>query len=56
LKRRVDARKPATLDELRIIVKEEWTSIPMEIIRNTILSMPERLLDVRESNGEVIDY
>jgi transposase len=25
LKRRVDARKPATLDELRIIVKEEWT-------------------------------
>lgn len=56
LKRRVDARKPKSVIELRIIAKEEWAGISMDAIRNSIRSMPTRLKDVIESNGETIEY
>ena len=56
LKQRVDKRKPKTLDDLRVIANEEWKAIPMEKVRNTIFSMPKRLSDVVESNGETINY
>lgn len=56
LKRRVDARRPSDVDELRVIAKEEWAAIPMEAVRNSIRSMPTRLTNVIESNGATIDY
>jgi transposase len=56
LKIRVDSRKPKTKDELRIIAREEWNSISMDAVRNTILSLPARLEKVKAAEGGNIDY
>ena len=56
LKRRVDARKPKSVDELRVIAKEEWAGISMEAVRNSIKSVPSRLMDVIELKGCATDY
>lgn len=56
LKIRVDARKPKTKDELRAIANEEWCSISMDTVRNTIRSLPARLEKVIAAGGGNIDY
>jgi transposase len=56
LKRRVDARKPKTLDELRVVANEEWEAISMDSVQNAIRSLPSRLEIVTEAGGGNTKY
>jgi len=56
LKSAVEKRAPKTLDELEAIVLDEWTKIPKQTILNTIQSMPTRIKQVLERDGEKCDY
>jgi transposase len=40
LKRAVELRSPKTLAELEAFAIDEWRKIPLQIIRNSIASMP----------------
>ena len=56
LKRNVELRQPRNIGELEIFMKEEWSKIPQDIIKNLVGSMKERCrLDI-ENNGERIPY
>ena len=56
LKVRVDRRKPLNKQELIAFTQEEWEGIGMDVIRRCIESMPDRLREVIEKNGNKIDY
>jgi len=51
LKDKVRERKPQTLEELEIIVYQEWENIPLNFIRNCIGSMLQRLTAMINSKG-----
>jgi transposase len=56
LKARVDRRKPQNKQELISFALEEWDGIAMDIVRRTIESMPNRIAEVIEKQGEKISY
>ena len=56
LKRKVDARKPDSIESLRIVAVDEWNKIPLKIVQNCISSMPNRLASVIRSNGAIVAY
>lgn len=56
LKRRVHARKPASLKELETFAKEEWAKIPQETCVNLVRSYRNRLAAVITNKGHAIDY
>jgi len=51
LKDKVRERKPQSLEELEIIVYQEWENISLNFIRDCIGSMPQRLTAVINSKG-----
>lgn len=56
LKQRVYRRTFKNERGLFRIVKDEWEKIEMEEIRNLVLSMPNRLQQVRDRDGGYTDY
>jgi transposase len=56
LKRNVELRQPRNIGELESFMKEEWSKIPQDIIKNLVGSMKERCRLVIENNGERIPY
>ncbi|CAJ0648096.1 16544_t:CDS:1 [Entrophospora sp. SA101] len=64
LKRRVEKqankvlilKKPVTAESFREIIKKEWEGIDKKIFVNLIHSMPSRLNEVIEENGNKISY
>ena len=56
LKRKVDLRKPSTLEELISVATSEWRSIPLSIVGNCIDSMPRRLESVITNQGNKVNY
>lgn len=51
LKGRVAKRSPATKEELKEVLLEEWDNITPELIRNCIKNMPERVMACRNAKG-----
>ena len=56
LKSAIEKRGPKTMDELEAMVLDEWTKIPKLTILNTIRSLPKRIEQVLERDGEKCDY
>jgi hypothetical protein len=47
---------PSSLAELRKAVQSEWNSIPQEVLRNLVESMPRRVKAVIDANGGATSY
>ena len=56
LKRAVESRNPASINDLKQYSLEEWAKIPQEHINNCILSMPNRISELLERKGHKINY
>ena len=56
LKDKIEKRCPKTLAELELFAKEEWSKIPQSYFDSLINSMPNRISQVIERNGEKADY
>jgi transposase len=56
LKEAIEKRCPSNLHDLDRIAKEEWAKIPQQKIRDAIKSMPRRMGQVLEKEGEKCDY
>lgn len=56
LKRNVELRQPNNIGELDSFMKEEWSKIPQDIIKNLVRSMKQRCKLVIENKGERIPY
>lgn len=56
LKQNVEKRVVHNKEELVKVVEEEWTKINLDLIYNTIDSMPKRIAQVLERGGKKCDY
>ena len=56
LKENVGKRSPKTMEELQKFAIEEWTSIPQNVIKKTIMSFKKRCDQVISRLGEKCDY
>lgn len=56
LKANVAKRFPKTKSQLEQFSVEEWAKIPQEVVKKTILSLPTRISQVIDRNGEKCDY
>jgi transposase len=56
IKRRVEKRKPANLQELDIFLHEEWKKTDMLVLNHLVNSMKSRCLALIEAKGERINY
>lgn len=56
VKRNVQMRQPQNIGDLERFMKEEWSNIPQDIIKNLVRSMKERCKLIIENNGERIPY
>lgn len=56
LGRRVRERRPTSIAQLAIVLKEEWDAIPQHKIRHLILSMPRRIREVLLTHGGYTTY
>ena len=56
IKRRVEKRRPANLEELNNFLHEEWNNIDTSLLSCLINSMKTRCLALIESKGERINY
>ena len=56
VKRNVELRQPQNIGDLESFMKEEWSKIPQDIIKNLVGSMKERCKLIIEKNGERIPY
>lgn len=54
--REVRKKKPSNLKQLEKIIKLEWESIPLDLIRSLVDSMPSRLKEVISNNGYATKY
>lgn len=51
LKRRIAARKPSNLKDLKTIIVDEWNQIGPEVTQKLVESMPRRIQAVIEAKG-----
>jgi transposase len=56
LKDRVANRRPGNLDELEQTIKQEWNALTRDYAFSLISSMPSRLKQVIERDGDAVDY
>ncbi len=56
LKANVAKRFPKTKTQIAQFATEEWAKIPQEVVKNTILSLPNRITQVMDRNGAKCDY
>jgi len=55
-KTKVKNREPSSLEELEVYAYEEWEKIPLDLIRNYIKSMPNRLSAIIANEGQHTKY
>jgi hypothetical protein len=55
-KRNVELRQPKNIGDLENFMKEEWSKISQNIIKNLVDSMKERCSLIIEKDGERIPY
>jgi len=56
LKDRVANRRPGNLDELESIIRQEWNALSRDYAVRLISSMPGRLKQVIDRDGDAVDY
>lgn len=56
LKKRVQATKPATTDQLSIAIKNSWSEIPVELCKQLVQSMPKRIRTVIKARGGATQF
>lgn len=56
LKHEVGKRMPKNREELHNVLTEEWKRIPQDTIRKCIMSMPNRIREVLDNDGEKCSY
>lgn len=56
LKKRVQAAKPATTDQLSIAIKNSWSEIPVELCKQLVQSMPKRIRAVIKARGGATQF
>lgn len=56
LKRKLNKRRPRTVDSLRQYLFEEWERIPVEKVKSLVESMPKRLNEVIKKKGDATKY
>ena len=56
LKVKVAKRSPATVSDLKMILKEECENISVEYLQSLVRSMPKRLQELKIKNGNKINY
>ena len=56
LKRRVDKQKPTNSDKLQALIMQEWAAISQEVAQKLIDSMPGRIAEVLEKQGQHCKY
>lgn len=56
LKSNVGYRRPANLKQLKRVVKQEWAKLPSHLCERLADSMPSRIEQLRQANGDYILY
>lgn len=56
LKKQIRARRPSNIQQLKIVAKEEWEKIPLDICQNLIKTYSNRLAAVIKAKGGPIKY
>ncbi len=56
VKRNIELQQPQNIRDLENFMKEEWSKIPQDIIKNLVGSMKERCKLIIENNGKCIPY
>ena len=46
MKRKIAQRRPRTVEQLKLYIKQEWERIPPENLQKLVSSVPKRLLNV----------
>ncbi len=55
-KRRVEERKFSNINQLRVVIMEEWKRTPVANCEAPVNSMPKRVKAVQENNGGHTKY
>lgn len=56
MKRRIRQRRPYTVEQLKLYIKEEWERIPPAKLKELVSSVPRRLLSVVKRRGDVTQW
>ena len=53
MKRKIQQRRPRTVEQLKLYIKQEWERIPPTKLQQLVSSVPKRLLSVVKRKGDV---
>ena len=56
LKRKIKKGDYTNKDKMKSLLVDAWNTIPQQVIRNLITTLPQRIKKVVENNGGMIDY
>ena len=56
VKRQVEKRKPKNIDELELVLAQEFKNTDISIVVNCVISIKKRCLSLISSNDERIKY
>ena len=56
MKRKIRQRRPRTVEQLKLYIKQEWERIPPTKLQQWVSSVPKRLLSVVKRKGDVTQW
>ena len=56
MKRKIAQRRPRTVEQLKLYIKQEWERIPPENLQKLVSSVPKCLLNVIKRKGDVTKW
>ena len=56
MKRKVEKKRPKSLDELEKIVNEVWDNLPLDFVKSLCYSMKKRIQLCIDNKGKKINY
>ena len=56
MKRKIRQRRPRTVEQLKLYIKQEWERIPPTKLQQLVSSVPKRLLSVVKRKGDVTQW
>lgn len=56
MKRKIRQRRPRTVEQLKLYIKQEWGRIPPDKLQKLVSSLPKRLLSVVKRKGDVTQW
>ena len=56
MKRKIRQRRPRTVEQLKLYIKQEWERIPSEKLQKLVSSVPNRLVSVVKRKGDVTQW